>query len=112
MIAFQRIINAGLRRWFTGTFAGKECTHLDLIDADARPSADVCEECVAMGADWPALRMCLICGSVGCCEDGNKHARLHYEETGHPLMKPYLEPRARWMWCYVDEALLDLPTDA
>lgn len=108
MITFQRVINAGLRRMFTGTFSQKECSHLDEIN-DVQPSADVCEACVALGDDWPALRMCLICGNVGCCEDGNKHARKHFEETGHPLMRPYLEPRARWMWCYVDQALLDLP---
>jgi uncharacterized UBP type Zn finger protein len=93
---------------FTGTFTRKQCTHLDLI-SNVAPATDVCVECVAIGARWPALRMCLICGHVGCCEDGNKHARRHYEETGHPLIKPHLEPRARWVWCYVDEALLDLP---
>lgn len=111
MGAIQRMVNAGLRKMFTGTFAQTECTHLDQIN-DVTPSADVCEQCVAIGDDWPALRMCLICGYVDCCEDGNKHARSHFEETSHPLMRPYLEPRARWMWCYVDEALLDLPEPA
>jgi len=112
MVTFQRMMNAGLRRLFTGTFTRRDCTHLDMIDLGVQPPADVCEQCVTIGSDWPALRICLICGYVGCCEDGNKHARKHYQETGHPVIRPYLEPRSRWMWCYEDQALLDLPANA
>lgn len=106
MISYHRLVNVFLRRGFTGTFARQPCSHLDLIN-DVEPSADVCLQCVELGDSWPALRMCLICGEVGCCEDGNKHALRHYEETGHPLMKPHLERGMNWIWCYEDNALLD-----
>jgi len=100
-------MNAGLRRLFTGTFAKKECSHLDLIN-DVDPASDVCDQCVELGERWPALRMCLICGHVGCCQDAKyQHALRHYDETGHPLIKPHLEASMDWIWCYEDEALLD-----
>lgn len=107
MVSFQRLVNAGLRRLFTGTFAKIECRHLDLIN-DVEPSSDVCDQCVELGETWPALRMCLICGHVGCCQDAKyQHALRHYEETGHQLIKPHLERAMDWIWCYEDRALLD-----
>ena len=105
------ITNLILRRLFTGTFRKKECTHLDQIQ-DVTPEADVCLRCVALGDRWPELRVCLTCGYVGCCEDAkNQHALKHHMETGHPIVRP-LEQGIfyRWMWCYVDQALLDLPS--
>ena len=107
MGSLQRFVNAGLRRFFTGTFAKKACGHLELIN-DVEPSSNVCDQCVELGETWPALRMCLICGHVGCCQDAKyQHALRHYEETGHPLIKPYLEGSMDWIWCFEDEALLD-----
>ena len=107
MISFHRIANVFLRRLFTGQFARKPCTHLDLMD-DVEPSSEVCDQCVELGETWPALRMCLICGHVGCCEDAKyQHALRHYQDTGHPLVKPYLERGQDWIWCYEDQALLD-----
>ncbi len=51
--------------------------------------------------------MCLICGYVGCCDTSkNRHAREHFEQTGHPLIRP-MDRGQHWIWCYVDEALLD-----
>ena len=103
-----RIVNLVLRRMWTGQFQEKPCSHLHLINTDLQPDVDVCEECVALGDTWPALRICLICGYVGCCQESkNKHARKHYEETGHPLMAPYKERGMNWIWCYDDKALLD-----
>ena len=43
------------------------CTHLDQIN-EVSPSADGCEECLAMGDTWVHLRECLSCGHVGCCD--------------------------------------------
>ena len=37
----------------------------------------------------------------------DKHAREHFRQTGHPLTRPYKERGMDWVWCYVDEALLD-----
>jgi uncharacterized UBP type Zn finger protein len=103
-----RIINPFLRRRWTGQFKEKECSHLDQINPDVKPSAEVCQECVALGDTWPALRMCLICGYVGCCDEAkNKHSLRHFQETGHPLIKPYKERGMNWIWCHVDKALLD-----
>ena len=102
----ERFINPFLRKSWTGQFRTRECTHLDMIK-DVEPEADVCRECVELGDSWPALRMCLTCGHVGCCEQAkNQHAFKHHEETGHPLVRPYLERGMRWTWCYVDSALL------
>jgi len=98
-----------LLRWlFTGTLKEKTCSHLDLIQVTATPIR-VCEDCVALGDTWLELRMCMVCGYVGCCDQAkNKHAREHFRETGHPLVRS-IEPGADWMWCYVDEALLAAP---
>ncbi|MEP7199125.1 MAG: UBP-type zinc finger domain-containing protein [Chloroflexota bacterium] len=97
-----------LRLLFTGTLREKPCGHRDQIRV-LQPSANVCAECVASGDTWPALRMCMICGYVGCCDQSkNKHAREHFEQTRHPLMRS-IAPGEDWMWCYVDKALLSVP---
>ena len=106
----EKLINPFLRKAWTGQFAEKNCSHLGLIEA-VQPEADVCKQCVEIGDTWPALRMCLICGRVGCCEKAkNQHAYKHYEHTGHPLIKPHLERGMHWTWCYADQALLS-PTN-
>jgi uncharacterized UBP type Zn finger protein len=81
------------------------CTHRDQIRS-VTPSADGCEECLKSGDPWVHLRMCLICGHVGCCDNSiNKHATAHYHATSHPIMRS-IEPGESWMWCYVDEVML------
>ena len=45
-----------------------------------RPTA--CPECVALGDEWVHLRICLVCGHVGCCDNSkNRHARRHFRDT-------------------------------
>ena len=81
------------------------CTHLDLINA-VTPSAQGCEDCLKIGDVWFHLRICLICGYVGCCDNSkNKHATQHYRSTGHPIIQSF-QPGEDWRWCYVDEVLL------
>ena len=81
------------------------CTHLDQIQ-DVTPGTQGCEECLQSGDTWVHLRMCLICGHVGCCDSSrNKHATKHFHETGHPLVRS-LERGESWMWCYVDKVML------
>jgi uncharacterized UBP type Zn finger protein len=64
------------------------------------PRAHGCEECIALGAEWNELRVCLSCGHVGCCEDSEyRHALEHYNATGHPVIAS-LEPSETWSWCY------------
>ena len=51
---------------------------------------------------WVALRMCLICGHVGCCDSSvGLHATKHFKETGHPVMIAL--PSKSWKWCYIHE---------
>ncbi len=84
-----------------------ECTHLDQIRDVTPRTPDGCEECLAMGDEWVHLRLCMICGHVGCCDDSkNKHATGHFHETGHPIIKSF-QPGENWGWCYVDEVMLD-----
>ena len=80
----------------------KDCPHLALIQ-DVTPSTEGCEECLQMGDTWVHLRVCKICGHVGCCDDSkNKHARKHFESTGHPIMQS-IEPGEEWGWCFIDD---------
>ena len=49
---------------------------------------------------WVALRMCLTCGHVGCCDSSvGLHATKHFKETGHPVMVAL--PSKSWKWCYM-----------
>lgn len=92
-----------LKVLFTGQVADKPCSHLDAIQV-TEPTVDVCEDCVATGDVWPALRMCLICGYVGCCDQAkNQHMKKHYEQTGHSIMRS-IRLEEGWIWCYEDNA--------
>jgi len=88
---------------FTGQAGDKDCSHLGLIQF-TDPDTDVCQACVDMGDEWPALRMCLICGHVGCCDTSkNKHAKAHVETNGHSLVRS-IRMQESWVWCYEDSA--------
>ncbi|WP_290963226.1 UBP-type zinc finger domain-containing protein [Gracilimonas sp.] len=64
---------------------------------------DVCPDCVEQDSSWVHLRMCMTCGYVGCCDSSpNKHARAHFEESHHPIIRS-VEPGEEWRWCYIDE---------
>ncbi|HEY8301780.1 MAG TPA: Na+/H+ antiporter [Jatrophihabitans sp.] len=82
------------------------CEHLAKAPKMVRANTpDGCEECLIEGTRWVHLRLCLTCGHVGCCESSvRKHATLHYEQTGHPVMRS-IEPGEAWRWCYVDDLL-------
>jgi predicted ester cyclase len=88
---------------FTGQASLKACSHLEQIQV-TEPTTDVCEACVALGDEWPALRMCLTCGYVGCCDTSiHKHMKQHYEETGHSLFRS-IRMDEGWLWCYEHNA--------
>jgi uncharacterized UBP type Zn finger protein len=82
------------------------CTHLDKTGT-VFPSATGCEDCLALGATWVHLRVCMTCGHVGCCDSSrHKHATAHFHATAHPIVRS-LEPGERWAWCYVDEEVIE-----
>jgi hypothetical protein len=85
-----------------------DCSHLDQVDLDARPSADGCEDCLAVGGRWRHLRMCRTCGHVGCCDSSpRKHASAHFAATAHPVVSSF-EPGEDWSWCFADEVGLEI----
>jgi CPA2 family monovalent cation:H+ antiporter-2 len=86
------------------------CSHLGSV-RDIEAGSDGCEECLRDGHEWVALRLCLTCGHVGCCDDSaGRHATAHFEATGHPVIRS-LEPGAGWRWCYVDQMLVHRPSE-
>ena len=83
------------------------CTHLELI-RNPQPNTKGCEECLKMGDTWVHLRLCEVCGHVGCCDSSkNKHATKHFRTTGHPIVKS-LEPGENWMYCYIDDVMFEV----
>jgi uncharacterized UBP type Zn finger protein len=88
-----------------GKLDSQGCSHIFEIQ-DVTPSADGCEKCLILGDTWVNLRLCLICGHVGCCDDSkNKHASRHFNGTKHPMIVSY-EVGQDWLWCYVDQVTI------
>ena len=85
----------------------KTCEHANQI-RDVEAKTDGCEECLRTGDAWVHLRLGRSCGHVGCCDDSrNRHATRHFQSTGHPIIQS-AEPGEDWLWCYPDEASLEL----
>jgi CPA2 family monovalent cation:H+ antiporter-2 len=83
----------------------KLCTHTGET-REVSYAEPVCPECVAKGDQWVQLRICMICGHVGCCDSSkNRHARAHYQSSGHPIIKT-IEAGPDWAWCYPDNTYL------
>jgi uncharacterized UBP type Zn finger protein len=83
------------------------CKHEKEIK-DVQPGTDGCEECLKTGQEWVHLRMCLVCGHVGCCDSSiGKHATKHFHKTKHPVMRS-VEPGESWGWCFVDELMFEV----
>lgn len=81
------------------------CEHLENLVDVAEPTSTVCDQCIAMGDTWVHLRSCLVCGAVGCCDNSkNRHARKHWEEQGHALIRS-LEPGDTWRFCFEDQVI-------
>ena len=83
------------------------CKHLGDF-RPVKPSADGCEECLKLGQDWIHLRICRVCGHVGCCDQSvGKHATQHFHETVHPVIRSF-EPGEDWYYCYLDDLMFEL----
>lgn len=92
-----------IRRLIGGSGGGKApaCGH---VPPGAEPASRTvgCEECLATGGRWVELRLCLTCGHVGCCDNSpNRHARGHFAETGHPVIRATV-PGYTFRWCWID----------
>ena len=85
------------------------CAHLDQVVVTELPSPLAgCEGCLRIGSRWVHLRMCQICGQIGCCDSSpNQHASKHAAAADHPVARS-VEPGEDWSWCYVDEVMFRL----
>ena len=83
------------------------CTHIDSLPETVDPHPrDACGACLVEGTTWVHLRLCLTCGSVGCCDSSvGRHATAHHQATGHPVMRSF-QPGESWRWCYVDQRIV------
>jgi uncharacterized UBP type Zn finger protein len=83
----------------------QKCDHLDQVEFTTT-SKRGCEECLKMGDSWVHLRLCMVCGHVGCCDSSkNKHATKHYHRVKHPVVRS-IEPGESWIWCYEDQDIV------
>lgn len=83
------------------------CKHLNQVQ-DIKPNSQGCEKCLQVGASWVNLRMCMICGNIGCCNSSkNKHSMKHFLETDHAVIQSY-EPADSWWYCWVDEVSFEV----
>ena len=96
----ERIESSGPVRHRTG----EGCADLDRYPAVAIEGDRVCRRCLEEGLTWVALRQCLECGNIACCDSSPaRHATAHFRETTHPVMQS-AQPGEDWRWCYVHHA--------
>ncbi|MFF3058804.1 UBP-type zinc finger domain-containing protein [Streptomyces sp. NPDC057909] len=84
-----------------------ECLHvLEMPRPEPAPLSATCPECLAAGTHPVQLRLCLVCGHVGCCDSSPlQHATDHFKTTGHPVMRSY-EAGESWRWCFEDGSIV------
>lgn len=88
-----------------GEVSALACAHKEDI-RDVTPNSEGCEMCLKEGTWWVHLRICRVCGHVGCCDASpGQHAKAHYHETAHPVMQSF-EAHEHWVYCYVDEEVV------
>ncbi|MFZ2015271.1 MAG: Na+/H+ antiporter [Nocardioides sp.] len=80
---------------------GATCEHLESMPAVETVADPECGDCLREGTAWVALRQCLVCGNVGCCDSSpRRHSTRHFHETQHPVIES-AEPGEDWRWCFV-----------
>ena len=90
-----------LQHGLTVRRAGEECADLAVHPAIATSDAGACQECLRDGTRWVALRQCLECGHLACCDSSpGRHATGHFHHSAHPVMQS-AEPDEDWRWCFV-----------
>lgn len=92
---------------FKEALAKPDCTHLNEAQ-QVVPSSQTCDECSVEHTTFNALRICLVCGHVGCSDDSpEQHAMKHFNETGHPIMYEFGNPNGNTIgWCYIDQTYI------
>ncbi|WP_037607819.1 UBP-type zinc finger domain-containing protein [Streptacidiphilus rugosus] len=85
----------------------RPCPHLDRLSAEEPGElTPTCEHCLKLGQRPVALRKCLHCGHVGCCDSTpGRWATEHHRQTGHAVMRSF-EPGESWRWCFEDQRLV------
>lgn len=78
-----------------------QCAHV--APTETPPRADACEECGARSA----LRACISCGHVGCCESQQGHNTQHARAAGHPVIREVSATGDGFVWCYDCGAYLE-----
>ena len=92
----RREIRAGAARR-----TGETCADLEHHPAVETEPDPVCQDCLDEGLHWVALRQCLECGNLGCCDSSaGQHATRHFHESTHPVIQS-AEPGEDWRWCYI-----------
>lgn len=80
--------------------------HLKTVTDNLPVTPEGCQECMEQGTDWVHLRLCRICGHVGCCNDSTQqHARKHHTSSGHEIIASF-EPGEDWAYCYADDEFI------
>jgi len=80
---------------------GEQCDDLLASPVQETVHDGTCARCLEDGTRWVALRQCLECGHVACCDSSpGQHATEHFHETTHPVMQS-AEPDEEWRWCYL-----------
>ncbi|MCY7396974.1 MAG: cation:proton antiporter [Nocardioides sp.] len=88
-------LTSGARR------TGASCEDLETHPAVATADEACCARCLEEDLRWVALRQCLVCGNLACCDSSvGQHAAGHFHETAHSVMES-AEPDEDWRWCYV-----------
>jgi uncharacterized UBP type Zn finger protein len=81
------------------------CPHLENVPLDPMPEGG-CTKCLEIGDTWVHLRYCVACGTTRCCDSSkNKHARAHFHETGHGVVRSK-EPEEYWAYCFPDDEIV------
>jgi Zn-finger in ubiquitin-hydrolases and other protein len=88
------------------------CEHLDEVRVERPEQVVGCEDCLKIGGTWVHLRVCRMCGKVGCCDSSpNRHATKHAHASEHPIITS-VEPGEDWSYCYVDDVVFVLDSPA
>lgn len=101
------------RLWFsqvaTVSSVTDECTHIPTEVPDVQSHSDGCEDCLRIGSSWIHLRMCAVCGHVGCCDQSeHHHARQHHAAHPDHVLIRSLEPGEAWRYCWIDDLAFEL----